>query len=85
VKRLVKKIVTLAKSTLMDTVKTGLGLGLVGLGGGVAGEIGSLVAGYVASNHLVKGDSFSSKFVWYISILNAMDILMERFTPRGVV
>lgn len=72
------------KSGIEDALRVGASLGLMGLGSMAGGEIGSLVAGGLTSKFLVKGD-FEKKFVWWISVLNALDIFMERFTPRGAI
>lgn len=72
-----------------DVGRTAVGLGVIGLGsaiggGGLGSAITSLISGYIAQGWICKGD-FSKKFVFGISILNSIDLLMEGLVPRGVV
>jgi len=60
---------------------------LVGLGGAAGGVIGSglsLAAGYVSNRYIVK-KAEHKPVVWVISIMNAVDVLLDGITPRGVV
>ena len=39
-------------------------------------EIGSVVSGYVSQRWICKSE-FSKKFIWYLSLLNALDMFLE--------
>lgn len=76
------------KNVLEDILRTGLGTALVGVGSGVGGPglfgaIGSIGAGYVSKQWLVKGTM--GDIVFGFSVINAVDLLMESFSERGVI
>jgi len=87
--------VKVKKGSIEQTIRVAGGLGTIavtsalgsGVGGGIGGAIGSLLGGHIGSTYIVAGkkQSFAKQFVWWISVLNAIDLLMQTFIPRGVV
>jgi len=67
-----------------DMGRTAVGLGMIGIGSAIGQEIGSIISGYVAQRWVCKS-SFTKQFVMAIALLNAVDLLFERFIPRGVM
>jgi len=68
-----------------DMGRTALGFGVVGVGSALGQEIGSVISGYLAQRFICKSTT-SKQLVMAISILSAIDMLMERFLGgKGVI
>ena len=78
-----------AGSLVEELIRDGVTAGLIGLGGavgggGLMGAVGSLVGAYVGNKWIVK-DETHKKVLWVFSIINAADLFMEMFMPRGII
>lgn len=85
-----QKVVSAAELALRAGAGFGLiGLGTAALGGqGIGGAIGSIGGGVLASELLLGGSKFGTekKIVMAISVLNAVDLLLDAaLNGRGVI
>lgn len=76
---------TKTKNDITEALKLGVGTAIVGLGSspsGVIGALGSVIGGYVGQKYICKGTY--GTILMAFSVINAVDILMEGMTPKGV-